>query len=249
MKYDHSWVTLPKLKQITTPEGRRYTDEDGTEFAYPSITTVLGDTADKSGLLAWRKRVGEAQANAVSRAATTRGTSMHKLCERYLKNEPTDAPMPSGDEDKDFLNVLTGDWTAGQLMFAHIRPALEKLNNIRALESALYSHKIGIAGTVDCIAEHNGELAIVDFKTSKRPKRRDMIEDYFMQGAFYFMAYNELTGEMPKKIVIMISVQDGTLQEFEIKGKEVIQYCEMLFERKSTFDWNKNHGPESIKGV
>ena len=247
--FEHKWASLPKLKQITTPNGRRYTDVEGTEFAYPSITTVLGDTSDKTGLYEWRKRVGEEKANAISRAATTRGTSMHKLCERYLKNEDVDAPMPTGDEDADFLEVLTGDWNAGQLMFAHIRPGLDKLDNIRVLESALYSHAIGIAGTVDCIAEHNGELAVVDFKTSKRPKKREMIQDYFLQGCFYAMAYHERTGEIVKKIVIMISVQDGTLQEYEIRGSEIVEYCKKLFERKSTFDWNKEHGPSSIKGV
>jgi len=97
--FQHKWATIPKLKQLNLPEGRRYTIE-GTDYKYPSITTVLGDTADKSGLHEWRKRVGEEKANAISRAATTRGTSMHKLCERYLKNEEVDAPMPTADEDK-----------------------------------------------------------------------------------------------------------------------------------------------------
>ena len=148
--------------------------------------------------------------------------------------------MPTGDEDKDFLDVLTGDWSAGQLMFAHIRPALDKLNNIRISEDAMYSHRLKVAGTCDCVADHNGELAIVDFKTSRRPKRKDMIEDYFMQGAFYFSAYHELTGELPKKIVIMISVQDGTLQEYEIRGKEIIYWTERLQERIEAYYYNKD---------
>jgi genome maintenance exonuclease 1 len=228
--FDHKWVSLPKLKQVNTPEGRRY-EVEGTEFKYPSITTVLGDTADKSFLIAWRKRVGEEEANRVSQVATRRGTSMHKLCERYLKNEEIDAPMPT--------EVGKGDWSAGQLMFKHIRPALDRLNNVRILEKALYSHRLEVAGTVDCIAEHNGELAIVDFKTSKRLKSKDKIDDYFMQGAFYFNAYYEITGELPKKIVIMISVQDGTLQEFEIRGKEIIYWTERLQERIESFYYNK----------
>lgn len=240
MNFQHKWATLPKLKQINTDQGRRYTDESGTEFAYPSITTVLGDTSDKTWLYEWRKRVGEQKANAISRASTARGTSMHKLCERYLKNEVIEAPMPSGDEDADFLDVLTGDWNAGQLMFAHIRPGLEKLDNIRVLEGRLYSNSLGIAGTVDCIAEHNGELAVVDFKTSKRPKSADGIDDYYMQGAFYCNAYYERTGELPKKIVIMISVQDGSLQEFEIGQKEIIHWVEELRKRKSEFDYYRS---------
>lgn len=236
--FDHKWVSLPKLKQVNTPEGRRY-EVEGTSFKYPSITTVLGDTADKSFLIEWRKRVGEEEANRISQISTRRGTSMHKLCERYLKNQDVDAPMPTGEEDRDFKEVGKGDWSAGQLMFCHIKPALDKLNNVRILEKALYSHRLEVAGTVDCIAEHNGELAIVDFKTSKRLKKKEQIDDYFMQGAFYFNAYYEITGELPKKIVIMISVIDGTLQEYEIRGKEIIYWTERLQERIESFYYNK----------
>lgn len=236
--FDHKWVSLPKLKQVNTPEGRRY-EVEGTSFKYPSITTVLGDTADKSFLIEWRKRVGEEEANRISQISTRRGTSMHKLCERYLKNEDVDAPMPTGEEDRDFEEVGKGDWSAGQLMFCHIKPALDKLNNVRILEKALYSHRLEVAGTVDCIAEHDGELAIVDFKTSKRLKKKEQIDDYFMQGAFYFNAYYEITGELPKKIVIMISVIDGTLQEYEIRGKEIIYWTERLQERIESFYYNK----------
>ena len=79
--FQHKWATIPKLKQLNLPEGRRY-EVEGTEFRYPSITSVLGDTADKSFLIEWKKRVGEEKANAISRASLRRGTSMHKLCER-----------------------------------------------------------------------------------------------------------------------------------------------------------------------
>lgn len=236
-KFNHCLVELPKLKQINTPEGRRYSIE-GTEFRYPSITSVLGGTADKSGLHEWRKRVGEEKANAISRAATTRGTSMHKLCERYLLNEDVQAPKPTAAEDLEFETITEGDWSAGQLMFSSIRPLLDRCDNIRILEKALYSHRLKVAGTVDCIGELDGELAVIDFKTSRRPKRKENIEDYFMQGAFYFNAYYEITGELPKKISILISVQDGTCQEFTLTPKEVIHYTKELEKRIEMF-YNK----------
>ena len=232
--FEHKWAEIPKIKQINTPNGRRYAVSG--EAAYPSITTVLDKTSDKTALFEWRKRVGAEKANAVARAATSRGTSMHKLCERYLKNEELDLPMPTVEEDKDFDGVGKGDWTAGQLLFHNIRPALDRMNNIRALEVGLYSHALKVAGTVDCVAELDGTLAIVDFKTSKREKKKEQIESYFMQGAFYFAGYHEITGELPKQISILISVVGGGLQEFSVKGKEIIYWTEQLKTRIEAYN-------------
>lgn len=202
---------------------------------------MLGGTADKTSLFEWRKRVGEEKANAISRAAVTRGTSMHKLCERYLLNEPVEAPKPTAAEDLEFAEITQGDWTAGQLMFSGIRPALHKLDNVRLLEKGLFSHRLTVAGTVDCIAEHDGILSVIDFKTSRRPKKKEGISDYFMQGAFYLQAFQEITGEMPKQIVIMVSVQDGTYQEFIVKGSEVVHWCKELDKRIETFYYNRSN--------
>lgn len=231
--FEHDWVETQTLKQINTEAGRRYATDTGQR--YPSITTVLGKTKDMSGLIAWRKRVGEEKANAISRAATTRGTSMHKLCERYLSNEPVEAPMPTAAEDLEFQDITKGDWSAGQLMFSGIRPLLDRVDRVRILEKALVSHTLKVAGTVDCVAEFDNELSIIDFKTSRRPKKKENIDDYFMQGAFYFSAFYELTGELPKQIAIMISVQDGSNQLFTARGKEIIQWTEQLKKRIETF--------------
>lgn len=191
--------------------------------AYPSITTVLGKTRDNTALFEWRKRVGAEKAQQISTAAATRGTKMHDLCERFLLNEE--------------LGEL--GYSKGELLFRTILPSLNKLDNVRALESGLVCHRLGIAGTVDCVAEVDGVLTVVDFKTSTRPKKEDNIEDYFMQGAFYFNAFHEMTGEIPKQILILISVEDGTLQEFYVKGKDIIKYTEMLKERKEAYDFNE----------
>jgi len=206
--FNHSFKEIPKLKQINTEKGRRYGIDEKKK--YPSITTVLNDTADKTWLYEWRNRVGAEKANAISKAATTRGTAMHKLCEKYLLNEDIG---PYYDES-----------TMGTFLFANIKPALERMDNIRALESTLYSDALGVAGTVDCIAELDGNLSIIDFKTASRPKQESKIEDYFLQGCFYFTAYYERTGELPNQIAILISVQDSSYQEFKISGREIIRY-------------------------
>lgn len=235
--FEHKWAKIPKIKQVNSPKGRRY-EVEGTEFAYPSITTVLSKTADKSGIIAWRNRVGEEKANAISQAATRRGTSMHKLCERYLNNEDLGAAMPSPEEDKDFEEIHSGDWDAGRLLFHGIRPALDRIDNVRALEVGLFSHKLKVAGTVDCIAEMDGTLCIIDFKTSRREKDEKHIKDYFMQGCFYFAAYHEITGELPRQIKILISVQDGSFQEFTLAGKEIIFWTEQLKKRIEAYYYN-----------
>lgn len=217
-KFKHNWVTLPKLKQINSEDGRKYAIDE--EVKYPSITTVLGKTKDLSYLKEWRKRVGEEHANKVTAAATSRGTSMHKLCEDYLLNQ-----------DLDDLGS-----TSGELLFRGIRPYLDRIDNVRALESGLFSHKLHVAGTVDCIADYDGELTIIDFKTAKAAKRESYIHDYFMQGAFYFTSFYELTGELPKQILVLISVQDGSVQEFFVKGKEIIHWTEQLKERIKKYE-------------
>lgn len=217
-KFKHNWVQLPKLKQINSDNGRKYAVDEETK--YPSITTVLGKTKDLSYLKEWRKRVGEEHANKVTAAATSRGTSMHKLCEDYLLNQ-----------DLDDLGS-----TSGELLFRGIRPYLDRIDNVRALESGLFSHKLHVAGTVDCIADYDGELTIIDFKTAKAAKRESYIHDYFMQGAFYFTSFYELTGELPKQILVLISVQDGSVQEFFVKGKEIIYWTEQLKERIKKYE-------------
>lgn len=217
-KFNHIWADLPKLKQINSNEGRRYAVNEETK--YPSITTVLSKTKDLTALKAWRKRVGEEMANKITTAATTRGTSMHKLCEDYLLNQTLD-DLGS---------------TSGELLFRGIRPYLDRIDNVQALESGLFSHKLHVAGTVDCVADYDGELTIIDFKTAKSVKRESYIHDYYIQGAFYFTSFYELTGQLPKQILVLVSVQDGSVQEFFIRGKDIIHWTEQLRERIKQYE-------------
>ena len=212
LKFAHNFLTVPKIEQKNLEEGRKYV---GDGFAYPSITTVLSKTKDISHLLAWKKRVGEEKAQKITTAATTRGTKMHDLCEKYLLNED--------------LGKL--GYSKGELLFRAIRPHLDCFNVIRALETPLYSKRLQVAGTVDCVAEIAGVLTVVDFKTSSKEKKKEWIEDYFMQGAFYFNAFYELSGEIPKSIKILIALEEGDTQVFDLAGKEIIHYSKQLEER------------------
>ena len=186
---------FPNLKAKTTEQGRRYFVEGN---AYPSVTTVIGEKK-KDTILQWRRRVGEEEANAISKRASTRGNKCHKLAEDYLSNKPLDRYRD------DVLSLG---------LFHQIRPYIDKINNIHALEESLYSHTLKLAGRVDCIAEYDNELAIIDFKTSTKYKREEWIQDYFSQETAYAIMFQELTGLKVKQLVTIIATEQGTPQIF-----------------------------------
>ena len=188
---------FPELKATTTKEGRRYCVGD---TFYPSVTTVIGHSKKKA-IMAWRNKVGEEEANKISKRASTRGNKCHKLAELYLSNESIskykDDPLSMG-------------------LFYQIKPYLDSIDNIHALEAPLSSKVLKLAGRVDCIAEYKGELAIIDFKTSTKTKREEWIHDYFAQETAYAIMFQELTGLIPKKLVTIIACETGEPQVFEI---------------------------------
>ena len=210
---------FPNLKAKTTEKGRRYFVEGN---AYPSVTTVIGEMKKKS-IMEWRRKVGEEEANAISKRATTRGNKCHKLAEDYLSNKPLDRYRD------DVLSLG---------LFHQIRPYIDKINNIHALEESLYSHTLKLAGRVDCIAEYDNELAIIDFKTSTKYKREEWIQDYFSQETAYAIMFQELTGLKVKQLVTIIAVETGTPQVF-VK-KDILTYVPKL---KEYIDYYKEiHG-------
>lgn len=178
---------IPKLKRIDSEAGRVYQTPTGK--AYPSVTSVTG-LHGKEAFFEWRKRVGEEEANRIAARAANRGTRVHTLCEDYLRNEEPNISM---------FDVES---------FKALRPELDKINNIHCLETKLYSDYLEVAGTVDCIAEYNGKMSIIDFKTSKRLKDRDDIHGYFMQTAAYAVMFEERTGIPVSKLVILMAVDD-----------------------------------------
>ena len=183
--------TINKKRFYVTPDGHKY----------PSITTVLSGRA-KEGINAWRQRVGEAVANNIMRTAAKRGTAVHALCENYLNNEEL------GNQE-----VLP------LAMFTLLKPELDNINNIVAQEVGLYSDRWGIAGRVDCIAEYDGKLTVIDFKTSTKEKKEEWVENYFIQGSAYCQMYEERFNQEINQVVILIVTEDGAVQSF-IKDKK-----------------------------
>lgn len=193
---------FPKLERDTKPDGTRvYKTPSGR--AYPSVTTVTG-LHSKQSIMEWRKKVGEEAANKISNRAATRGTRIHTLCESYLRGESTEPDI------------------FDQEIYKGLVPYLDKINNIHALEDPLYSDHLEVAGTVDCIAEYDGKLAVIDFKTSSKVKQRDWITGYFMQTSAYAVAFEERTGIPVGRMVIIMGVDDHEPLIFEEKRDDWI---------------------------
>ena len=159
---------------------RHYVTPNGS---YPSVTTVLGAMLDKSALIEWRKRVGDEEANRVSRLAATRGTNIHNMCESYVRGEDVDVSMP--------FNLV---------MFNQIKKVLdEHVDDIVGCELTLASDELKVAGSCDLIALYDGKLSIIDYKTSTKNKMKDWIESYFLQTVLYSYMLWEMTGMMAKQ--------------------------------------------------
>ena len=206
----------------TTSKGRVYTTPTGTK--YPSITTVLGILSE-DGIRAWRKRVGEEEATRISTRAANRGTAVHSITERYINNEVDYAEgfMPNVIQNfTDFKSVLD-----------------ERLTNIRAQEVPLYSDHLRLAGRVDCVAEFDGILSIVDFKTSRKLKKKEWITGYFAQEAAYAIMWEERTGEPITQLVTLITVDNEQPQVF-IEHRD--NWTELLLKTRDEYERRKLFG-------
>ena len=200
--YNHKTINLPEIKATTTDGVRLYETPEGNK--YPSITTVLS-VRNKKGLFEWRKRVGDDVANYVARKAANRGTSVHHMCEDYINND--------FDEEKHKKKFLP------YVLFNQLRESvLQKIDNIYAQECGLYSDKYKVAGRVDCIAEYDGKLSIIDFKTSSKERSDDWNESYYIQASAYAEMFEERTGIEINQVAILVVTEDGVVQEF-VKNK------------------------------
>ena len=225
--FEHVDLNLPSLKRETIDGVRYYSVPDEDELIKLVSITSITSHYNKQIFLDWRKRVGNETADKITKAATKRGTDMHTLTEYYLKNDD----LPEVPPISEFL-------------FKIAKSEINKINNIYALEGPLYSKELGIAGTVDCIAEYNGELAIIDFKTSKKPKPREWIEHYFVQCMAYGCMLYELTGIAVKKLVIIMACENGECVVYEENDKT--KYIKLLgkYIRKFVGDKLELYGTE-----
>ena len=203
----------PTLKRVTAKSGQRqYTGEDNKPV--PSVTTILSDTGDKTALIAWRKRVGEEEANRVSREAAGLGTKVHNALEKYVLGETWEIT------GNNLISIM-----AKQMVDKMVRDGMSQINELWGVEVALISEGL-YAGTSDAIGMWNGKPAIIDFKTAKKIKKREWIEDYFMQGCAYALAHNEMFGTNIKQVAILMVDREGQYKDFVIEGDEFDEYCE-----------------------
>ena len=195
--FEHVPVELTEMNAVTTEKGRRYRTPEGVDL--PSITTVLS-ILSRDSIMKWRKRVGAEEANRISHRASTRGTAVHAIIEKYINNE------------ENFKDGYTPDIISS---FIDLRPILDdRIGRIYAQEAPLYSNHLGVAGRVDCVAEFDGHRSIIDFKTSLKPKRKDWVKNYFMQEAAYAIMWEERTGQPITQLVTIISVDNHEPQIF-----------------------------------
>lgn len=208
MKYHYEPLVLPKLEREHIGEKRFYFNPENIQKKYISITTITS-FFNRQIFIDWRKKVGNEEADKITKASTTRGTNLHTLNECYLQG----LPLPDVPE-------------ISKQLFEVNKPALHKIGKIYGIELGLYSDYLGVAGTCDLLAEYDSELAIIDYKTSKKPKPREWLEHYFVQCCAYAFMLKELTGMEVKKFVIIMSCENGELQVYEERNIE--KYIKLL---------------------
>ena len=192
---------LPKVKRVTVEGKRHYVREDGSACVpYPSVTTITSSCKKlQAGLAAWKRRVGKAEAQKISTQASTRGTSVHQLIEDYCQGIESEG------------NIMPNAFD----MFTRLRDVADKsIDNIRVIEGLMYSDHLRTAGTVDMIAEFDGVLSVIDWKTAARRKTRSKIYNYFKQEAAYAVMYEEMTGIPVTQLVTVITSSEGNSQVF-----------------------------------
>lgn len=201
MIFEHKKIDFTELETTTIHGKRHYVTPKGF---YPSITTALSILSSE-GIAAWRMRVGEKEANRISTQAARRGTNVHQMCEDYVNNE------------LDLRSFLPHE----RAMFNSVKGTLDKsLGLVYAQECPLYSDYLGIAGRVDCVAEFNGRLSIIDYKTSSKIKSKKYIGAYFQQAAAYCVMFEERTGIPIDQIVIIIAVEGETEPQVFIEKRD-----------------------------
>lgn len=220
MMYNPTKYKYESIKRIDTPEGRRYATPDGEKL--PSVTTILDATKSeesKKALNEWRKRMGPQKAQAITTEAANRGTRMHKFLEDYIK---TGIIIASGSNPYSIQSH--------KMAQTIISEGLSNCTEYWGTEVPLYYPKI-YAGTTDLVGIHDGDESIMDHKQTNKPKKREWIEDYFVQLAAYANAHNEVHGTKIRKGVIFMCSADNIYQEFILEGTEFDKYSDIWFNR------------------
>lgn len=220
LKYIPTKYPYATLERQTVQGSRKYITPDG--FALPSVTTVLDATKPeekKQALREWRKRVGEEKAKQITTEAAGRGTRMHKWLENHVKTGFAGEPgtNPYSKQSHDMAKII-------------IERGLSKCQEFWGTEVSLYFPEV-YAGTTDLVGIHDNVECIMDHKQTNKPKKREWIEDYFLQLTAYANAHNEVYGTKIRKGVIFMCSADNQYQEFIIEGSEFDTWSDRWFER------------------
>lgn len=213
--------SYPALERVEKNEMRFY--KDANDDLVPSVTTVLDTTGDKSGITQWRRKVGPAQADAIVQESTLIGSAVHEAIENYLLGQPWN----------EFTDDRSG-YLAKSISSKFISSCLDGIEEVWGLESGLILDGL-YAGTADCIGIYKGNPAIIDFKTAKKLKRKDWIEDYFLQCSAYANAHNVMFQTTIKDLVILMVDRDLLFKEFHIKNNEFSLYTDRWKKRLIKF--------------
>ena len=211
--FEHAFFPKIELERVVIDGARHYVTPEGKK--YKSVTTILSERTDKTHLLEWRKRVGEAEATKISVQAANRGTAIHNIAEQYLLNE---------------TNYPKGVMPANIDTFKKLRPLIDKhIGRIYGLEHFMYSDELKTAGATDCIAEFDGVMSIIDFKTSTKLKKEEWIQNYFLQATAYALMTEERHNVEVPQIAIMIAVDHEEPQLFVKPKSEFISKVREIF--------------------
>ena len=224
MNFIHEAIDLgyEDLNSVTKEKGRQYADPEGN--TYPSITTVLS-ILSREAIQKWRERVGEEEANRISRVASSRGTKIHNIIEKYIANDP---------------EYLSGEMPHNIQTFKDIQPYIDSnLSKVYSIEAPLYSKHLGVAGRVDCVGVWNGKDSIIDWKTSRKEKKKEWISNYFMQASAYAIMWEERTGRPIKQLVVAIAGDTGPQIFVEDRDNWSAELIDTISEYKRQKFWEE----------
>lgn len=196
--------SLKICDRIEPGVGRIYTTPDGIE--YPSVTTILSAVSDHTWLEKWRKAVGNDVADQITKDAAERGTAMHHIIEEYLLKHDTSQYINSN----------------GYPLYRSLLIYLRKIEPF-SLELPVWSNHLKIAGRIDCVGLYENKLSIIDFKSSRKEKQADQIENYFLQCTLYALLLYELLGLECKQIVVIIGSNNGFPQIFKRETRDYVK--------------------------
>jgi len=213
--FKHQLVPFVELETVNIEDQRYYVMPDGVT-KLKSVTSVLSEKMDKTALLEWRKKVGDEKANRISTQAARRGTAIHKMAERYILNEE---------------NIYKDQMPVNVESFKPIKEILDDyVDNIFGIELPLYNKGLKCAGRTDLVAEYDGVLSIIDFKTSKKLKKAEWIENYFLQSTCYAMMFEWIYKIAVPQIVIIITVDnEKTPQVFKLERSQFVNRVLEIF--------------------